>query len=208
MKRGFSLLLVCILLFSTIAGALADSGQWACQNCGRQNGTSRETCWNCGLERTVTTTQSASGNGYTVNVSDLSMQWSYYKPYLFMETQRREGTKNTKTTFVASEMTRNAGRFQYGMYLKYTNQAYGSGIPAGLWSIVVFDPNGDAAYRHDYETTDVLKSGWYTYWDFYNITEVFTKQVSVCGGVIPGNYTLTLFFEGQKAGEKSFTVKR
>ena len=50
--------------------------------------------------------------------------------------------------------------------------------------------------------------GYYWYWNFYSLHGLFEQMKSSYGRIVPGTYTMNIYFNSQWAGKVNFKINK
>ncbi len=154
------------------------------------------------------TVRDKNGNTATYNYRPPQENYPDFKVTAQMEL-RIKGPKISRSgqkSFSASEIEANISDTDFFAYVRinYSRIKYARNTN---WTGAVTMPNGDVYLTSFNPDTTIPAGKSYLYWNHYSFNSAFNYLLQTEGRVLTGEYTWTLYFDGQKAGSGKFNVR-
>lgn len=108
----------------------------------------------------------------------------------------------------ADKIQKQSGKREYGLYLKFTPGRADNGAKIERIDFVISDPDDNIILNAGFDTEVVCEYGYYWYWDFFSLDDLFTDLASQTTGIPVGLYTLDIYFNSHWGGTTHFRVKK
>ena len=109
--------------------------------------------------------------------------------------------------FSASMIANQRGFREYGLYIKFTPGRTDDGYYISRFDTVLSDPNGNVVHTFGYDTDMTCKYGYFWFWDFYSLEDVFCNLLDTQGYLPRGVWTMDIYFNGLWAGKTQFRMQ-
>lgn len=96
----------------------------------------------------------------------------------------------------------------YGLYFKFTPSRIDNGFYIYRFDTVVCDSRGNEIYWEGWDDSMTCQYGYYWYWNFYSLHGLFEQMKSSYGRIVPGTYTMNIYFNSQWAGKVNFKINK
>ena len=120
----------------------------------------------------------------------------------------KEDAYDTQKDFSASMIASQRGFREYGLYIKFTPGRTDDGYTISRFDTVLYDPKGNIIQTYGEDTDMLCEYGYFWYWDFYSLDEVFCEMLDSQGSIPLGTYTMDIYFNGLWAGKTQFRMQR
>ena len=120
----------------------------------------------------------------------------------------KENAYDLNKDFSADAIRRWQGARDYGLYLKFTPGRADSGYRITRFDAAILDPYGEEIHAFGFDDDMVCQYGYYWYWDFINLDEMFSNLLDNRGYIPTGVYTMHIYFNGMWAGKTQFRVQK
>ena len=124
--------------------------------------------------------------------------------YLNEQTGRGYDLKNGLS---ANQINNNTSGREYGLYFKFTPRG-ANGYMIKRFDFVIQNEDGDNLYIDGIDTNMECKNGYYWSWEFFPLQGLFTNMELLYGEVVPGQYTMDIYFNSLWAGQAKFRIQK
>ena len=94
----------------------------------------------------------------------------------------------------------------FGLYFKFTPARSATGYVIRRIDFVISDTNGQILNVYGIDTTVTCQGGYYWYWDFFPLDELYDALRGINGEVVPGKFVLDLYFNSLWAGRTTVSI--
>ena len=108
----------------------------------------------------------------------------------------------------AAAIKKYAGEREYGLYFKFTPKARDDGYLITRFDVIITGPDKQVAFQDGFYDTMQCQKGYYWYWNFFPLQEMFDEQIRKYGSVKTGTYSMDIYFNELWAGKTSFKVSK
>ena len=207
MKRTAAWLLT---VFFCLCLGMAAAEVWYCPLCGRRN--EDNYCPNDGTKKPDDLLSDRKGQTVDLyDISDLSpSNKCRVQPMIYSTNRYREIGKDSgydiRKDFSVKTIQNNRGSKEYGLYFKFTPGGKDNGYLITRFDIVIEDPKKNIIYTEGFDSDMECKKGYYWYWNFFSLQNMFEEQLDTTGTIPLGTFTLHVYFNRLWAGKTTFKV--
>ena len=117
--------------------------------------------------------------------------------------------QNLKNGLSAKQIMNDAGGREYGLYFKFTPKGKNAnGYQISRFDVTISDSKDSILYVDGFDSDMECKTGYYWYWNFFPLGGLFNNMDTLYGEIVPGRYTMDIYFNGLWAGRTNFTIKK
>ena len=108
--------------------------------------------------------------------------------------------------FSAKQINETEGSRVYGMYFKFTPKSGDHGYHISRFDVVITEKNGDILFADGFNTDMTCQRGYYWAWNFFPLDGMFRQLKQKYGEVVPGTYTMDIYFNSLWANSTKIKV--
>lgn len=108
----------------------------------------------------------------------------------------------------ASTIEKDLGTREYGLYFKFTPGGKDNGYVITRFDVIITGPDHTIVHKEGFNDYMECRRGYYWFWDFFSLQEMFEKQLKEKGSIQTGNYTMDVYFNGLWAGKTAFLINK
>jgi len=162
-------------------------------------------CVACAAAEPVRTAMRYDDSNYMANKCPVSPAIYSTRRY---KDRDKENAYDLNKDFSADAIQRWMGARDYGLYLKFTPGRADNGYQITRFDAAILDPTGEEVFAVGFDDDMKCQYGYYWYWDFFNLDEMFQNLLSSKGYIPTGVYTMHIYFNGMWAGKTQFRVQK
>ena len=109
--------------------------------------------------------------------------------------------------FSAQQINSLSDKREFGLYFKFTPSAKNDGYRIERFDIVISDGTGRELFTDGFNQEMICQRGVYWYWDFFSLKGLFEELRAEHGKVIPGRFTMDIYFNNLWVGKSIINIK-